>query len=122
MRWFKCYLGNEGPFFTSQGTYPSFFEARISPADKGHDKGAKYILTVQLTVEWLGIWRHWSTTYHQSVEEAMEEADRTVAEIRDKFQAMLDAVDRQSKEHLVTSMSKMGQYVPLSEDDSTSPY
>lgn len=122
MRWFKCYLGDEGPFYKAQGTYPSFFEARISPADKGHDKGARYILTVQLTVEWLGIWRHWSTTYHQSVGEAMDVADEVVAGIRGRFQEMIDAVAREPVEHLVTSMNRKGRYVPLEEDDGGSPY
>ena len=117
MKWFRS-----RDFYDGEWSYRLqsnvLLDAHISPS-KGA-KGGRWLLTVILDIPQLSIYRHYRTTYHDTVRDAMADCRRIVDGIRQEIQKVLEKIYAEPEQEIVAWLCSKGKWTALEELDGQS--
>lgn len=113
MKWFRS-----RDFYDGEWSYRLqsnvLLDAHISPS-KGAKEG-RWLLTVILDIPQLSIYRHYSTTYHDTVRDAMEDCRKIVVEMGKEIESILKRLNDEQGQDRITWLG-LKRWMPLEEID-----
>ena len=115
MKWFRAKVWGEDKWtYTLQSGV--LIDARISPS-KGAREG-RWLLTVILDIPQLSIYRHYRTTYHDTVRDAMDDCRKIVEELKDEIEGILKRIGEEQGQGQ-DQIAWLGQkrWIPLEDID-----
>ena len=114
MKWFRAKSFHDGEWsYKLQSNV--LLDACINPS-KGAKEG-RWLLTVTLDIPQLSIYRHYSTTYHNTVRDAMSDCRKIVENMKKEIESVLEMLSDEQGQDQITWLG-LKKWIPLEEINS----